>query len=162
MQEVIAVQIKVCWSYWSLLGPFTVPQVRQHNRMVLTNKQKVVIENDFNEKGCNSYRIWKKNLGFECSCMAVHNLIKKSRLLGRQSVAKEASDPLSQQQKKAHQFWGACVFARRWTWYPQFHQANHTSDIDQQIISSWFGQEKESSLLQTFKNTSASDEFGMP
>ena len=104
MQEANAVQIKVGCSYWSMLGPFTVPQVRQYNKMVLTKKQKAVIENDFNEKGCNSYKIWKENLGFECSCMAVHNLIKKSRLLGGQSVAKEAADPLSQQQKKAHQF----------------------------------------------------------
>ena len=47
--------------------------------MVLTNKQKTVIENDFNEKGWNEYKIWKEHPSFECSGMAVHNLIKKNQ-----------------------------------------------------------------------------------
>ena len=45
--------------------------------MVLTDKQKAVIENDFNEKGWNAYKIWKEHPSFECSHMAVYNLIKK-------------------------------------------------------------------------------------
>ena len=50
--------------------------------MVLTDKQKAVIENDFNEKGWNAYKIWKEHPSFECSCMAVHNLIKKIKETG--------------------------------------------------------------------------------
>ena len=65
----------------------------------------------------------------------------------------------SNNRRKHVNFWGACLFARRWTWYPQFHQANRISHMDQQIISSFLGHEKKSSLLQTFKNTSV--EFSM-
>ena len=50
MQEAIAMQIKFGWSYWSSLGRFIVPNSDKHNNMVLTDKQKTVIENDFNEK----------------------------------------------------------------------------------------------------------------
>ena len=50
MQEAIAMQIKVGWSYWSSLGRFLVPSSDKHNNMVLTDKQKAVIENDFNER----------------------------------------------------------------------------------------------------------------
>ena len=49
------------------------------NKMVLTDKQKTVIENDFNEKGWNAYKIWKEHLSFECSRVAVHKLIKKNQ-----------------------------------------------------------------------------------
>ena len=72
--------------------------------MVLTDKQKAVTENDFNEKCWNACKIWKEHQSFERFCMAFHNLIKKSKRLGRQSVVKEAADPLPQQQKKAGQF----------------------------------------------------------
>ena len=44
--------------------------------MVLTDKQKAVLENDFNEKDWNAYKIWKEVPSFESSYMAVHNLIK--------------------------------------------------------------------------------------
>ena len=50
--------------------------------MVLTDKQKAVIENDFNEKGWNAYKIWKEHPSFECSRMAVHNVIKKIKETG--------------------------------------------------------------------------------
>ena len=50
--------------------------------MVLTDKKKTVIENDFNEKGWNAYKIWKDHPSFECSRMAVHNLIKKIKETG--------------------------------------------------------------------------------
>ena len=99
MQEAIAVQIKVSWSYWSLLGCFTVPQSRQTQQDGFNWQQKAVIENDFNEKGWNAYKIWKEHPSFECSPMAVHNLSKTSRGLGRQSAIKEAADPLPQQKK---------------------------------------------------------------
>ena len=49
----------------------------ERNKVALTDKQKSVIENDFNEKGWNAYKIWTEHLSFECSCMAVHNLIKE-------------------------------------------------------------------------------------
>ena len=79
--------------------------------------------------------------------MAVHNLIKKIKETGSTELRKGSGRPVT----VTTDFWGACLFARRWTWYPQFLQANRTSDIDQQIISSSFCQKKESSLLQTFK-----------
>ena len=41
-----------------------------------------VIENDFNEKDWNTYKIWKEYPSFECSRMAVHNLIKKVKETG--------------------------------------------------------------------------------
>ena len=50
--------------------------------MVLTNKKKAVIENHFNGKGWNAYKIWKDHPSFECSRMAVHNLIKKIKETG--------------------------------------------------------------------------------
>ena len=39
--------------------------------MVLTEKQKAVIENDYYEKGWNAHKIWKEHPSFnKCSCMA--------------------------------------------------------------------------------------------
>ena len=58
------------------------PNSDERNKMVLTDKQKAVIENDFNEKGWNAYKIWKEHPSFECSRMAVHNLIKKIKETG--------------------------------------------------------------------------------
>ena len=50
--------------------------------MVLTDKLKAAIENDFDEKGWNACKIWKKHPSFECFCMAVYNLIKKIKEIG--------------------------------------------------------------------------------
>ena len=50
--------------------------------MVLTDKQKAFIENYFNEKGWNAYKIWKEHPTLECSRIAVHNLIKKIKETG--------------------------------------------------------------------------------
>ena len=50
--------------------------------MVLTDKQKDVFENDFHERGWNTYKIWKVHPSFECSRMEVHNLIKKIKGTG--------------------------------------------------------------------------------
>ena len=58
------------------------PNSDERNKMVLTDKQKAVIENDFNEKGWNTYKIWKEHSSFEGSRMAVHNLIKKIKETG--------------------------------------------------------------------------------
>ena len=44
MQEAIAVQIKVDWSYWSLLGRFKVPNSDERNKVVLNDEEKTVIE----------------------------------------------------------------------------------------------------------------------
>ena len=41
-----------------------------------------MIVNNFNEKGWNAYKIWKEHPSFECSRMAVHNLIKKIKETG--------------------------------------------------------------------------------
>ena len=58
------------------------PNSDVRNKMVLTNKQKAVIENDFNEKGWSTYKIWKKHPSFKFSRMVVHNLIKKIKETG--------------------------------------------------------------------------------
>ena len=42
----------------------------------------------------------KSGMSFECSRIAVHRLIKKSRRLVRENVVKEVADRLPQQQKK--------------------------------------------------------------
>ena len=47
--------------------------------MVLTDKQNVVNENDFNDKGWNANKIWKDHPSLECSRMEVHNLIKNNQ-----------------------------------------------------------------------------------
>ena len=58
------------------------PNSDRRNKMVLTDKQKAVIETDFNEKSWNAYKILKEHPSFECSRMAVHNLIKKIKETG--------------------------------------------------------------------------------
>ena len=63
--------------------------------MVLTNKQKAVIENDFNEKGWNTYKIWKEHPSFECSRMAVHNLIKKIKETGSSGRLRGSDRPIT-------------------------------------------------------------------
>ena len=63
--------------------------------MVLTNKEKAVIENDFNEKGWNAYKIWKEHPSFECSWMAVHNLIKKIKETGLTEHCKGSGWPVT-------------------------------------------------------------------
>ena len=63
--------------------------------MVLTDKQKAVIENDFNEKGWNAYKIWKEHPSFECSRMAVHNLIKKIKETGSTERRKGSGRPVN-------------------------------------------------------------------
>ena len=63
--------------------------------MVLTDKQKAVIENDFNEKGWNAYKIWKEDPSFEYSCMGVHNLIKQIKETGSTEHCKESSRPVT-------------------------------------------------------------------
>ena len=47
------------------------------NKMILTDKQKAVMENYFNENGWNAYKIWNKYSSFESFGMSVRNLIKQ-------------------------------------------------------------------------------------
>ena len=63
--------------------------------MVLTDKQKAVIENDFNEKGWNAYKIWKEHPSFECYHMAFHNLIKKINETGSTERRKRSDRPIT-------------------------------------------------------------------
>ena len=63
--------------------------------MVLTDKQKSVIENDFIEKILNAYKIWKEHPSFECSRMAVHNLIKKIKETGSTQRRKGSGRPVT-------------------------------------------------------------------
>ena len=125
--------------------------------MVLTDKQKAVTENDFNEKRWNACKIWKEHQSFERFCVAFHNLIKKIKETGSTECHKGSGRPITVTTEENRSIFEELVCSQ---FYPQFHQANRTSDIDQQIISSSLGQEKEYSLLQTFKYTS--DEFSMP
>ena len=67
----------------------------ERNKTVLTDKQKAVIENDFNEKGWNAYKIWKEHPSFECSRMAVHNLIKKIKETGSTERRKGSGRPVT-------------------------------------------------------------------
>ena len=66
----------------------------ERNKMVLTNKQKAVIENDLNEKGWNTNKIWKEHPSFECSRMAVHNIIKKIKETGSTECCKGSNRPV--------------------------------------------------------------------
>ena len=69
--------------------------------MVLTNKQKAVIENDFNEKGWNAYKICKEHPSFECSRMVVHNLIKKIKET-RSTERKGSGRPVTATTEESH------------------------------------------------------------
>ena len=62
--------------------------------MVLSDK-KAVIENDFHERGWNAYKIWKENPSFECSHMAVHNLINKIKETGSTEHRKGSGGPVT-------------------------------------------------------------------
>ena len=63
--------------------------------MVLTDKQKAVIENDFNENGWNAYKIWKEHPSFESSRIAFHNLIKKIKETGLTERRKGSGRPVT-------------------------------------------------------------------
>ena len=63
--------------------------------MILTDKQKAINENDFNEKGWNVRNIWKEHPSFECSRLAVHNLIKKFKEIGSTERRKESGQPVN-------------------------------------------------------------------
>ena len=78
-----------------MLGRFTVPNSDERNKMVLTDKQKAVTGNDFNEKGWNAYKIWKDHQSFERFRMAVHNLIKKIKETGSTERRKGSGRPVT-------------------------------------------------------------------
>ena len=63
--------------------------------MVLTEKQKAVIENDFVEKGWNTHRIWPEHPSFNCSRMSVHNFIKKIKETGSTERRKGSGCPVT-------------------------------------------------------------------
>ena len=63
--------------------------------MVLTDKLKAVIENDFNEKGWNACKIRKKHPSFECFRMAVYDLIKKIKEIGLTERRKGSGRPVT-------------------------------------------------------------------
>ena len=72
--------------------------------MVLTDKQNAVTKNDFNEKGSNAYKIWKEHPNFECSCKAVHNLIKKIKETASTERRKGSSQPVTSTTSKRVDF----------------------------------------------------------
>ena len=90
--------------------------------------------------------------------MAVYNLIKKIKETGSTEYHRGSGRPVTATTGENASIFEELVCSQDNE--PGTHQTNHTSDINQQIIISLLGQEKESSLLQTFKNTS--DEFSMP
>ena len=63
--------------------------------MVLTDKQKAVTENDFNEKCWNACKIWKEHQSFERFCVALHNLIKKIKETGSTECHKGSGRPIT-------------------------------------------------------------------
>ena len=63
--------------------------------MALIDKQKAVIENNFNKKGWNAYKIWEVHPGFKCFCRAVHNLIKKIKETGSTECRKGSGRPVT-------------------------------------------------------------------
>ena len=64
--------------------------------MILTDKQKAVNENYFNEKGWIAYKIWKEDPSFECCpCVAVYNLIKKIKETGSTERRKGSGRPVT-------------------------------------------------------------------
>ena len=63
--------------------------------MVLTEKQKAVIENDFIEKGWNANKIWTEHPSFNCSRQAVHNLITKIKETGSTDRKKGSGRPIT-------------------------------------------------------------------
>ena len=67
----------------------------KRNKMVLTDKQKAVIENYFNEKGWNACKIWKEPPSFECSRIADHNLIRKIKETGSTERRKGSDSPIT-------------------------------------------------------------------
>ena len=83
--------------------------------MILTDKQKAVNENYFNEKGWIAYKIWKEDPSFECSpCVAVYNLIKKIKETGSTERRKGSDRPVTAtREENASVFSGAGLLARR-------------------------------------------------
>ena len=63
--------------------------------MVLTDKKKAIIENDFNEKGWNVYEIWKEHPSVECPRMTVHIIIKKIKETGSTERRKGSGRPVT-------------------------------------------------------------------
>ena len=80
------------------------PNSDRRNKMVLTDKQKAVIETDFNEKSWNAYKILNEHPSFECSRMAVHNLIKKIKETGSTERRKESERPVTATTEKTNRF----------------------------------------------------------
>ena len=73
--------------------------------MVLTDKEKAFIENNFNEKSWNAYKIWKEHPMFEFSRMAVDKSIKKIKETWSTERRKGSSrHPLLQRQKISRRF----------------------------------------------------------
>ena len=130
------------------------PNSDERNKMVLTDNKRLSLKMILMKKvGTHT----KSGRSIQVLNVPTWHLINKIKETGLTEHWKQPTRYCNN--RKNIDFWGACLFARRWTRYPQFHQANRTSDIDQQIISSLLGPEKESSLLQTFKNSL--DEFSM-
>ena len=80
------------------------PNSDGRNKMVLTDKQKAVIETDFNEKSWNTCKILNEHPSFECSRMAVHNLIKKIKETGSTERRKESEQPVTTTTEKTNRF----------------------------------------------------------
>ena len=63
--------------------------------MVFSAKEKAVIEYEFVEKGWNSHKIWREHPSFNCSRMAVYNLIKKIKQTGSTERQKGSGRPVT-------------------------------------------------------------------
>ena len=129
--------------------------------MVLTEKQKAVIENDYYEKGWNAHKIWKEHPSFKCSRMAVHNLITKIKETGSIERRKESGRPITATTEANASMFEELVCSQEDK--PGTH--NSIRQIAPQISDSKSSvhrliKKKKPLLLQTFKNTP--NEFSMP
>ena len=86
--------------------------------MVLAKEQIAVIKNDFLEKGWNVNKIWKKHPTFNCSGIAVYNLVKKFILYSNSKVRRSEG--------RINGFFSSALF--------RFYSSEHVMSIMQMYI----------------------------
>ena len=96
----------------------------------------------FNEKGWNAYKIWEEHPSFECSRMAVYNLIKKIKEIGRVSERRKCDRPVTATTEENASFLRSLFVRKKMNLVPTILSGKSQLVIDQQIISSSLGQEK--------------------
>ena len=93
--------------------------------MVLTDKLKAVIENDFDEKGWNACKIWKKHPSFECFSMAVYDLIKKIKEIGSTERRKGSGQSVTSTTEKTRRFLRGLFVRKKMNLVPTIPSGKH-------------------------------------